>query len=252
MAMPETDIYAYQRHPLEDDDYLELAPPPVSEPDDNGLPAVQAIDPEELSQMPKFMRETAALIEAFDRYCKENPDGGFITGYTQLDEAIIGFQPGLHFVAGMSNAGKSSFLLSLAWRIAHSNDDAYCLYITLDDGTNDLLPRIVAMEQQVPINAARYPGRYRDHDELIQLREEGVRILYDNLDKFGVMNQDYGWEVENLEKVVKDYMMELATSGSQRKLCVFIDNFHDLGSEQIPVGTDPNARFELAGGVLKT
>ena len=57
--------------------------------------------------MPKFMRETAALIEAFDRYCKENPDGGFITGYTQLDEAIIGFQPGLHFVAGMSNAGKA-------------------------------------------------------------------------------------------------------------------------------------------------
>lgn len=239
-----------ERHPLEDDN-VELNTPPVRDEDNNGLPDIQTVEPEVLANMPGYMKNTAMLIEEFDRYCKENPDGGYITGFEQLDNAIIGFQPGIHFVAGMSNAGKSSFLLNLAWRTAQRNENAYALYITLDDGTNDLLPRIVAMDQRIPINAARYPGRYNQHDELMRLREEGVGILYDNIDKFGIINKDYGWEAEKLEDIVKQYRMDLASNGSERDLCIFIDNFHDLSSEKVGVGVDQNARFEQAGGALK-
>ena len=259
-ANPQTEY-----HPLAEDDIDEInnnsdsdamAPPPMVENYDDpnagsNLPPIQSMTQDQLDSMPEYMRNTAMLIEEFDRYCKENPDGGYMTGMEQLDDAIIGFQPGLHFVAGMSNAGKSSFLLNLAWKVAHNNDDAYALYITLDDGTNDLLPRIVAMEQQVPINTARYPGRYTDFDDLIETREEGIRILYDNVDKFGIMNKDYGWPAENLEELVKEYRMQLAASGSDRDLCIFIDNFHDLSSEKVSIGTDQNARFEQAGGALK-
>jgi replicative DNA helicase len=107
------------------------------------------------------------------------------------------------------------------------------------------------MEQQVPINTARYPGRYSEFDNLMDAREEGVRILYDNVDKFGMINKDYGWNAEELEDLVKELRMQLAASGSGRDLCIFIDNFHDLSSEKISIGTDQNARFEQAGGALK-
>ena len=184
------------------------------------------IKPDELNDIEKEMYYT---ILNSDKVAWERGEG-FSTGFKLLDDKFMGIQSGLVFVGAQSNVGKSSFLLYVANQSSIAGD-VYSLYFSFDDGSKDLLPRIVASEKNIPINAIRLPERYLDYPTILEKRKDGIRDLYSSLDRFKIIDQDKGKSIELVEKEVEKHLNYLEEIGSDRKLFVQIDNFHDLTSE---------------------
>lgn len=203
------------------------------------------INVEELDDIQKEMFLT---IQNMDRLGWERGTG-YSTGFKLLDEKLMGIQPGLAFLGAQSNVGKSSFLLYIANQASiHSN--LYSLYFSLDDGSKDLLPRIIASQEHIPINAIRLPMRYKEFPTILEKRKKGIKELYKALDRIKIIDQDQGKSIEFIEKSIDRHYNYLKEIGSNRKLFVQIDNFHDIDSEKLPF-TDDKQRFGYIAGKLR-
>lgn len=172
---------------------------------------------------------------------------GILTGFPILDKRLDSIQPGLAFLAADSNTGKSSFLLSIGYN-SSKHDDAYVLYFSLDDDVTNLLPRVVAMEKSIPINAIRLPYKYKDYPSILKKRKEGIKDLYNVVNRFKLVGADTAHGVENMEEVIKRHKEYADKKG--KKLFVLIDNFHDLYSEEKDF-YDNNDKFAYLADVLK-
>lgn len=195
---------------------------------------------EELLTIQKEMLET---IEYVDKYSWEKGTlGGLDWGLNCFNEAFEGLRPGLIFIAGGPNVGKSALCLELGWKIAEANkvptksstEKAYVLYFSLDDNATEILPRLVAMDQSIPINVVKSPQKYLDlgKDELIARRSVGVQKLKDNIDTFKLIDGATGTSIEHIEEVTLRHIEQLKERHEEKyKLVLFIDNFHDVTVE---------------------
>lgn len=116
--------------------------------------------------VPFFRTKMLNTIDAVEEYSWNRGEmGGLDWGFDSLNKAFEGLNTGVHLIGGQSNIGKSSFMLQLAWQISQSNQvvtkerprKAFVLYFSLDDNNNELLPRLVAIDQRIPINVVRFP-----------------------------------------------------------------------------------------------
>lgn len=161
---------------------------------------------------------------------------GFTTGFAEIDKALEGLQTGFHIVAGDSNMGKTGFLSQMAWQVAQNNADAYVMDFSLDDPMKDKLPRVVACGNKVIINAVRNPIGYSQFPEMIKRRNEGMQKLVGSIDKYCCYDSSFSSLIEKIEEEIKRVKIELSANGIKKRICVFIDNFHDLDT------TDPKAK----------
>jgi replicative DNA helicase len=203
------------------------------------------INIEELDEIQKEMFET---IKNTDKIAWER-EGGYSTGFKLLDEKLMGIQPGFALLGAYSNVGKSSFLLFIANQ-ASKYGKLYSLYFSLDDGSKDLLPRIISSQENIPINAIRLPTKYQDHPIILQKRKEGIKNLYESLNRFKIIDQDKGTSIEFIEREIKRHYDYLKETNSERKLFVQIDNFHDIDSEDITF-RDDKSRYGYFAEKLK-
>lgn len=183
-----------------------------------------------VEQLDDIQSEMFNTIKQADKLSWERGEG-YNTGYELLTEKLMGIQPGLAFLGADSNVGKSSFLLSIADKASEAGG-LYSLYFSLDDSSKDLLPRIVASRQHIPINAIRLPARYTDYPTILDKREKGIKNLYNSVDRLKIVDQDQGKSIESIEKNIKKHYEYLQKNEIDRDLFVLIDNFHDLNSEE--------------------
>lgn len=191
-------------------------------------------------------------IEAMDEYCKNKGAlGGLSWGMTSFNKAFDGLQPGLILIAGAPNTGKSALCLQLGWKIAQANKNqspetpykAYVLYFSLDDNTNELLPRLIAMDKQVEINIVKAPTKYSSETAKIARRDEGVSNLKKSLDMFKIIDSTKGTGIEYISSEVERHYNALKNENANYKLVVMIDNFHDITTSS--KGTDDNTKFDF-------
>ncbi|WP_187422239.1 DnaB-like helicase C-terminal domain-containing protein [Neomoorella thermoacetica] len=169
------------------------------------------------------------------------------TGFPLLDQYTEGLQPGLILVGGQSNSGKTAFLSQIAWQMAtHPKNNAYVLFFSLDDMAFDVLPRIVACDQQIPINAVKIPKKYKDDPEITRKREMGIKRLIDHVKHFKIYDQVNGQsDIKFIEETIKRHLVELEAAGDNRRMAVFIDNFYDIDAIDVPeTRTSNNAKYE--------
>lgn len=189
----------------------------------------------------KKMRETIDSVEEYS--WNRGEMGGLDWGFPAMNKAFEGFNTGVHLVGGQSNIGKSSFMLQLAWQVAQSNQEvteqkprkAFVLYFSLDDSNNELLPRLVAIDQRIPINVVRFPRKYEDNATYMEKRAQGVIKLKQSIDFIGMQDVNMGSDIEYIEETMAIYHTELQKVDPTYQLAVFIDNFHDItiGDEQL-------------------
>ena len=185
---------------------------------------------------PDIFQETIDEIEAVDKYSWARGTMGLDFGVKWMNDAFRGLNPGLHLFAGIANVGKSSMLLQVMWNIIHNNqyitDDhprmPYCMYFSLDDTANELMPRLIALDQKIEINEALFPKALED-PKLISKREKGVKKLKDSVEFFTMRDSDKGVTIEYIEHTVREYMRILESSFPDKyQIVVFVDNFHDV------------------------
>ncbi|ARO21358.1 DNA helicase (plasmid) [Bacillus tropicus] len=194
--------------------------------------------------VPFFRTKMLNTIDAVEEYSWNRGEmGGLDWGFDSLNKAFEGLNTGVHLIGGQSNIGKSSFMLQLAWQISQSNQvvtkerprKAFVLYFSLDDNNNELLPRLVAIDQRIPINVVRFPKKYQDNATYMEKRAQGVIALKQSADYINMQDVNNGSDIEYIQETMEAYHVELQKVDPSYQLVVFIDNFHDItiGDEKL-------------------
>lgn len=144
------------------------------------------------------------------------------------------------------------------WQVALKNQfinedhpkKAFCLYFSLDDSNNELMPRIVASEKKITINQVLFPKTLENSPIIRTKREEGLESLKENVRHFSMHDASEGSSIEHIERTMKriSEQLEMAYPG-EYQLAVFIDNFHDVTIEMDGYSED-NARYDYIAGRL--
>ena len=207
----------------------------------------------------EIQKEMLRTIEYMDEYAwRKGKLGGLDWGIESFNKAFDGLQSGLMFIAGQPNIGKSALCIQLAWMISQANkqttkdrpNKAYVLYFSLDDNAEEILPRVIAIDQKIPINAIKSPKKFEDSVELMTRRSIGLNKLKDSINHFKIIDSRQGTSVEFIEKEIKRHQLELAMKDESYKLVIFIDNFHDVTVDGTSFRGDNNAKYDFIAGEL--
>lgn len=189
----------------------------------------------QIVEAPKGLRdyelEQWEAINSFEEKAWSPSNKGLDTGFEGINKALEGLQTGLHYIAGDSNIGKTSFMSQMSWNVAVKNQDVYVMDFSLDDPMLDKTSRVVAASQRVLINAVKTPRRYLKYPKMLQRREAGLNELRDRVDCYKMYDSDHSSDIEDIKETVKDHIVQLKEAGEKRKVVVFIDNFHDLTTQ---------------------
>ncbi len=190
---------------------------------------VKLIDPNLLYNRPLNPIEAKMVqnIASVDQYSWErDARGGLTTGFPLFDDALDGgVQPGLFLFASQANVGKSAMLLQIGQQISDLNEDVHVAYHTLDDSANELTPRYIACKQHITISQAKNPAKYADDPDVLEKRNEGIKHLYRNAQKFSVWDSNEGTSVEVIEDRIKEMKMHFPEN---TKIVIMIDSIYDL------------------------
>ena len=203
---------------------------------------------------PKFVQKMLHNIDEVNKYTWSRGElGGLDWGFESLNQAYEGLNTGIHLVGGQSNTGKSAFMLYLAQAIANANRElsaritkkAYCIYFSLDDTNNELIPRLVAIDQKIKINAVSFPKKYEHNKEIMEKREQGFENLKENVKYIGMQDANEGSSIEYIVETCKDLQIQLdEMEPNVYTLVIIIDNFHDIDVDAKGY-TEDNARYDF-------
>lgn len=153
---------------------------------------------------------------------------------------------------------KSALLLQVMWQVALFNQQisedhpkkAFCLYFSLDDSNNELMPRIVAANQKITINQVLFPKTLEREPVVLEKRAAGLEKLKENVRFFSMHDANEGSSIEHIERTMHMIHEQLENMApNEYQMAVFIDNFHDVNVEADGYSED-NAKFDYISGRL--
>lgn len=201
-------------------------------------------EPEIINELYKEFEDNVDMV---DNYCKtRGVFGGLDVGFPQMTHALEGLQPGIILIAGQPNVGKSALVLQMALQVAKTNEKVYCMYHSIDDNIKEMLPRAVATLAKVPINSIKFPQKLEQEGQFkaLERREKALNEIKQLSDRFGIRDSLYngeGADIESIEQSIKNIKMSLP---DDVRICLFIDNFHDLNSKTIARSDSEAKRYE--------
>lgn len=231
------------------------------------IPAVVPQAPEKQAEQsfapegyePFFKSKMLQTIDEVDEYSWSRGEmGGLDWGFDSFNKAFEGLNTGVHLVAGASNVGKSGIMMQMGWNIAKHNrivteqkpKKAFVIYFSLDDSNNELLPRLVAIDQTIPINAVRFPKKYQDNAHYMSRREIGFQNLKDSVMHIHMMDVNEGSDIEHIEETTEKYVLELEKISDDYQVVIMIDNFHDVTVRDMRPGADDKAKYDYIADQL--
>lgn len=175
------------------------------------------------------------ILDKFENDAWAPSNVGIKTGYNCIDKAFDGgLYPGFTVVAGDSNLGKTALMTNLAWNIIQNNNDVYVMDFSLDDSMPDKLGRMVACSGKIAINAVRTPMRYQNYPIMLARRKKTLIELRRSSDKYRAYDASFSTFVEDIQKEIEDKLIYFDEHNINKKLVVFIDNFHDMDLREQP------------------
>lgn len=214
----------------------------------------------DLRENPPFLVEMLQRIDDMEEYAQNRGTMGLDFGIQSLNKAFNGLNPGLTLVAGPSNTGKSMLLLEIMRRVIannqYQNEDhpkkAYCIYFSLDDSRNELLPRMMASDQRITINQALFPKTLVDKPVILEKRQQGLLNLKKNAPFFTMYDATDCQHIQDIEAVLRRHHTELETLfPGEYQIVAFIDNFHDVTYKMEGNGfMEENQKYDYTSGRL--
>ena len=166
------------------------------------------------------------IAEIDHKLWTRSEQGGITTGYKQLDHALDNdISPGLYVIAGAQNTGKSALMLQIANQVSTLNKNVHCSYHALDDNMAEILIRCLANKARITISQAKNPARFRDEPDVLQRRNDGLREIYSNAERFSLWDSDDFSTLEGLDAHLKNLRMYY---GDEVQPILYIDSIFDL------------------------
>lgn len=174
-------------------------------------------------------------LDKFEKNAWSPKNIGVKTGYTCIDNAFDGgLYPGFTVIAGDSNLGKTALMTNLAWNVIQNNNDVYVMDFSLDDSMPEKLGRMAACSGKVIINAVRTPARYLQYPLMLARRQKSLLNLRSMTDRYRAYDASFSTFVEDIQEEILNHLIYFDEHNINKKLVVFIDNFHDMDIREQP------------------
>lgn len=192
------------------------------------------------AEMEDFFETTADELEEFEQYTWNKGEGYKVPGFPILEQKIEGLEAGLYLFAGESNSGKSAAMMNLLFDIAtHPENNLFGVYYSLDDSKNEILPRVIAMNELIPIGVASKPQRYQNKidnaeegsatiQDWLDKRAAGIQRLKDLKEMFKVVDGNTIKNAEQLYDHIKKVKRYLKAIDPDKNLIIAIDALNDI------------------------
>lgn len=191
-------------------------------------------------EMKDFYQESVEDIDVFNESSKKKKEGYSLPHYKMIEENLEGLDEGMYLFAGESNNGKSAAMLNILWDACTCDkNNLYGLYISLDDSSNDIYPRIIAMDQQIPIGICAKPQRYQkkideceegiaSYKEALRKREDGIRHLKELNEQFKLVDSRMIKNGEQIKDMIRKVQRFIKSQNRDKNLIVAIDSLNDI------------------------
>ena len=175
------------------------------------------------------------VLDKFEESAWSPSNTGIKTGYDCIDKAFDGgLYPGFTIVAGDSNLGKTALMTNLAWNVINNNNDVYVMDFSLDDSMPEKLGRMAACSGKLIINAVRTPLRYQNYPLMLARRKNALINLRSMSDKYRAYDASFSTFVEDIQEEIQKKLIYFDEHNINKKLVIFIDNFHDMDLRDQP------------------
>ena len=178
--------------------------------------------PEEQNRCVKRFYENERLFQS-----RKGEIIGYKTGWPIFDKSLDGLQNGLWVVGGLSNVGKTMFLLNLLWKLRINNPDTLFLFFTIDDSFAKCQARLGALISRLYINIFGAPNKGNktscEQQKVEDKREKANSQLIDAFEKNLIIRDSVDGKTLDY---IKNESLEL--KARHENIVVFLDNFHKV------------------------
>lgn len=201
----------------------------------------EAVEPAKEVVMEDFVGTTLHDYEEFDERCWNKGDGYKLPGYPLIEEYLEGIESGLYLFAGESNSGKSACMMNvLKDMCSYRPNKLFGIYYSLDDSKQEIIPRIIAMEQQIPISVASKPKRYENmkeqcdndnvalYDMYLEKRQKGLDKLRAEADIFKIEDTTKIKNSTDLQEHMIKMQTYVRSIDPEMNIVVAIDAINDI------------------------
>ena len=212
------------------------------------------------------------IYARFDEYAYKKGHGYTVPGFPIFNRRLEGMEEGLYVFAGESNSGKTAIVTNLIWQITQDPaNKLFGVYYSLDDSTNEVTARLIAMNQLIPISVASKPKRYEDfietnqnnetpviqqerelYIEYLDKRKQGLQELVNANTRFLIQDNE---DVPNLE-ILLDHMKKVQlyvkSFDPDNNIIVAIDSIADLTVDSKKFNTDRERIDYISKTIKKT
>ena len=183
----------------------------------------------------EYQLEMWDTLDKFEEKAWDESNIGIKTGYQTVDDALDGgLYPGFTIVGGDSNLGKTAFMTNLAWNVIQNNQNVYVMDFSLDDSMADKLARTAACSGHLVINAVKTPNKYKSYPLMLARRQKALLNLRNMTDKYIAYDSSHTTFVEDIQNTILSKLIYFDEMKINKKLVVFIDNFHDMDIRERP------------------
>jgi replicative DNA helicase len=196
--------------------------------------------------MEDFFATTKNDYNSFDTRAWNKGDGYKIPGYPEMEDKLEGLESGLYLFAGESNSGKSALMMNILKDICSCRDNKlYGIYYSLDDSKHEIIPRIIAMEQEIPIAVASKPQRFKNmietcdndnvtlYQEQLEKREIGLEKLRKESDVFKIEDTTKIKNHNDLKKHIVKVQTFIKSIDPEMNIIIAIDSINDIKVENM-------------------
>lgn len=210
------------------------------------------VDKEDNIVMENFFELSRNNYDEFDIKARTKGNGYKIPNYPFIESKLEGLEAGLYLFSGESNSGKSAAMMNIIKDICSCEENnLFGIYYSLDDTKHEIIPRIIAMEQSIPIGVASKPKRYEEmledaetfgdnealYREYLDKRQIGLDKLKSEADKFLIEDANKiktSTDIVNHIKMVKTFLKSYYTEqgnvekANKMNVIIAIDALNDI------------------------
>lgn len=198
-------------------------------------------EPTVADEMENYFNSTLQDYEDFDERAYNKGDGYKIPGFPLMENNLEGVESGLYVFAGESNSGKSALMMNvLKDMVSYRPNKLFGVYYSLDDSKHEIIPRIIAMEQEIPISVASKPKRYENmieqcdndniviYQEYLDKRQEGLDKLREEVDIFKIEDANKIKNTTDLKEHIKNIRKYVKSIDPEMNVMIAVDALNDV------------------------
>lgn len=179
-------------------------------------------------------------IDNFDEEAWANKAGYVSPNFPSFTEALEGWTAGLYVFAAQSNSGKTATMLNIQHDLcSYEENKLFGIYYSLDDTRNRVIPRIVAMREDIPINIVAKPARYQQMIEeghpdsfnisaKLEKRREGLEKLKDDSNKLVIFESEEVELIDDIYEKTEQIYHYIKSIDPEMNIIIAIDSLKDI------------------------